>query len=63
MLVLSRKKNETVVLGPSDKERVEVTIIEIREDKVRLGLVVPKDWFCHRKEVWHALHGEDPPDE
>jgi carbon storage regulator len=55
MLVLSRKKNESLVLGPSDREIATVTVIEIRGDKVRLGIEMPKEWMLHRQEVWTAI--------
>lgn len=51
MLVLSRKKNESIVIGHD----VIVTIIEIRGDKVRLGIEAPKDTSVHRSEVYEAI--------
>jgi len=57
MLVLSRKKNESVVIN-SD---VVITVIEVRGDKVRLGIVAPKDVPVHREEVYEAIHGKKPP--
>ena len=56
MLVLSRKKNESVVIN-SD---VVITVIEVRGDKVRLGIVAPKDVPVHREEVYEAIHGRKP---
>ena len=56
MLVLSRKKNESVVIN-SD---VVITVIEVRGDKVRLGIVAPKDVPVHREEVYQAIHGHTP---
>src|SRR4051812_6894311 len=53
MLVLSRKKNESIVLNND----IVVTIIEIRGDKVRLGIVCPKDVPVHRQEVFEAIYG------
>lgn len=50
MLVLSRHANETVMIG----DEIEVTIIEIRGDKVRLGFTAPKDVPVHRREVYDA---------
>jgi carbon storage regulator len=63
MLVLARKKNESVVLGPPTGETAEITIIEICGDKVRLGIQVPREWMLHRSEVWAALKqpSEPPP--
>ena len=56
MLVLSRKKNEAIVIN-SD---IVITIVEIRGDKVRLGIVAPKDVPVHREEVYEAIHGHKP---
>jgi len=59
MIVLSRKKNESVVIN-SD---ITVTIVEIRDDKVRLGFVAPKEVHIHRQEVYDAIHSQagQPP--
>lgn len=54
MLVLSRKKNESIRIG----DVVAVTVIEIRGDKVRLGIENPPDVPVHRQEVWDAIHNE-----
>lgn len=51
MLVLSRKKNEEVVIAGN----IRVVIVEIRGDKVRLGIEAPKDIDVHRKEVLEAI--------
>jgi carbon storage regulator len=51
MLVLSRKKTESVRIG-SD---IVITIIEIRGDKVRLGFNAPKDVAIHRQEVYDII--------
>ena len=58
MLVLSRKKNESIVI---DKD-ITITVVEIRGDKVRLGIVAPKDVPVHRQEVWDAIRGAEPTD-
>ena len=55
MLVLSRKKNESIVINND----ITLTVVEIRGDKVRLGIVAPKDVPVHRQEVWEAIHGKD----
>jgi carbon storage regulator len=59
MMVLSRKKNESIVINND----ITVTVVEIREDKVRLGLVAPKEVPIHRQEVYDAIHsqGGQPP--
>lgn len=56
MLVLSRKKNESIVINND----ITVTVVEIRGDKVRLGIVAPKDVPVHRQEVYDAIHGKEP---
>lgn len=55
MLVLSRKKNESIVINND----IIVTVVEIRGDKVRLGIVAPKDVPVHRQEVFEAIHGKE----
>jgi carbon storage regulator len=57
MLVLSRKKNESIIIN----DHITVTVIEIRGDKVRLGIEAPKDVTVHRREVYDAIHAQDPP--
>ena len=52
MLVLSRKKNESIVINND----ITVTLIEVRGDKVRLGIVAPSDVPVHRQEVYDAIH-------
>ena len=54
MLVLSRKKNESIVINND----ITITVVEIRGDKVRLGIVAPKECSVHRQEVYEALHGK-----
>jgi carbon storage regulator len=56
MLVLSRKKNESIIIN----DNITVTVIEIRGDKVRLGIEAPKDVSVHRREVYEAIHGHSP---
>ena len=56
MLVLSRKKNESIVINND----ITVTVVEIRGDKVRLGIVAPKEVPVHRQEVFDAIHGTKP---
>jgi carbon storage regulator len=58
MLVLSRKVNESVVIG----KNVKVTLLSIRGDKVRLGFEAPAETPVHREEVYRAIHrNTDPP--
>lgn len=51
MLVLSRKTNESIVIN----DNVVVTVVEIRGDKIRLGIEAPKDVIVHRREVYEAI--------
>ena len=54
MLVLSRQKDESIMIG----DDVEITIVDVRGDKVRLGIAAPKDKPVHRKEVYEAIQRE-----
>lgn len=51
MLVLSRKKNESIVIG----DNITIVVVEIRGDKVRLGVAAPKEVPVHRQEVYDAI--------
>ena len=51
MLVLSRKKDEKIVIG----DNISIMIVEIRGDKVRLGIDAPRDVSVHRREVYDAI--------
>ena len=51
MLVLSRKKNESIVIN----DNITIVVVELRGDKVRLGVEAPRDISVHRKEVWDAI--------
>jgi carbon storage regulator len=51
MLVLSRKKDEKIMIGDS----ITLMVIEIRGDKVRLGIEAPRDVAVHREEVYDAI--------
>lgn len=51
MLVLSRRPNESIVIN----DKIVITVIEIRGDKVRLGIEAPRDVPVHRSEVYEAI--------
>jgi carbon storage regulator len=51
MLVLSRKKNESIVINND----ITIVVVEIRGDKVRLGVEAPKEVHVHRREVYEAI--------
>jgi len=59
MLVLSRKKNESIVID----ENVIITVIDVRGDKVRLGIQAPREVPVHRKEVMDAIVRESQKSE
>ncbi len=54
MLVLSRGKDESIMIG----ENVEVRIVDVRGNKVRLGITAPKEIPVHRREVYEAIHSK-----
>jgi carbon storage regulator len=60
MLVLSRKKNESIVIN----NEITIVVVEIRGDKVRLGVEAPREVPVHRREVYDAIQrsseGNDP---
>jgi carbon storage regulator len=55
MLVLSRQRDETIMIG----DDILVTVVDIRGDKVRLGITAPKEVTVHRKEVYEAIRREN----
>ena len=55
MLVLSRKKNESIVINND----ITIVVVEIRGDKVRLGVEAPKEVPVHRQEVYEAIRRSD----
>ena len=55
MLVLSRQRDETIMIG----DEIEITVVDIRGDKVRLGITAPRQIQVHRKEVYDAIRREN----
>jgi carbon storage regulator len=55
MLVLSRQRDESIIIG----DNVVVTIVDIRGDKVRLGIQAPNEIPVHRQEVYEAIQKEN----
>ncbi len=51
MLVLSRKKNESIIIN----DDIVIVVVEIRGDQVRLGVEAPKEVPVHRREVYKAI--------
>jgi carbon storage regulator len=58
MLVLSRKKNESIVINND----ITIVVVEIRGDKVRLGVEAPREVPVHRREVYDAIQRNQSAD-
>ncbi len=56
MLILSRTLDQTIVIG----DDIEITILEVRGDKVRVGIKAPRSVSVHRKEVYDEIHKPKP---
>jgi len=54
MLVLSRQRDESIIIG----DNIVITVVDIRGDKVRLGIEAPKEVPVHRQEVYEAIQRE-----
>jgi carbon storage regulator len=55
MLVLSRHRDESIIIG----DDIVITVVEIRGDKVRLGIAAPADISVHREEVYNRIAREN----
>jgi len=55
VLVLSRKKNESIIIN----DNIKIVVVEIRGDKVRLGIEAPKEISVHRREVYDSIIAKD----
>jgi carbon storage regulator len=55
MLVLSRQKNEAIMIG----DDIEIIVVDVRGDRVRLGITAPKEVPVHRKEIYEAIRREN----
>jgi carbon storage regulator len=55
MLVLTRKKDQSIIVG----DDIEITIIDIQGDQVRLGINAPKNVSIHRKEIYTEIQNEN----
>jgi carbon storage regulator len=55
MLVLSRQRDESIIIG----DNVVVTIVDVRGDRVRLGIEAPREVSVHRREVYDAIQREN----
>ena len=54
MLVLSRQKDESIIIG----DDIEIMIVDVRGDKVRLGIKAPRSISVHRKEIYDLIQAE-----
>ena len=55
MLVLSRQRDESIIIG----DNIVITVVDIRGDKVRLGIAAPREVPVHRREVYEAIQREN----
>jgi carbon storage regulator len=55
MLVLSRQRDESIIIG----DNIVVTIVDVRGEKVKLGIEAPQDVSVHRREVYEAIRREN----
>ncbi len=55
MLVLTRKQNESIMIGDS----IEVKVLDVKENQVRIGVVAPREITVHRMEVYLAIQREN----
>ena len=55
MLVLSRQRDQSIIIG----DNIVVTVVDVRGDKVRLGIEAPKEISVHRREVYEAIQREN----
>lgn len=58
MLVLTRKTNQSIVIG----DDIEVTVLAVSRDKIRLGITAPREIPVYRKEIYLSINGEDAED-
>ncbi len=58
MLVLSRKKNQSIVID----DKIVITVVEVRGDKVRLGIEAPREVAVHRQEIFEAIQAQTEGD-
>ena len=59
MLVLSRKKNESIIIN----DNITLVVVDIKGDKVRIGINAPKDVPVHRKEIYNAIRAGERREE
>ena len=59
MLVLTRKVGQSIVIG----DEIEVVVLEVRGEQVRIGIRAPKNVSVHRQEVYQQIQGDAKPEE
>ena len=55
MLVLSRKVNEKVIITAPDGTQIVLMLVEVRDDKARIGIAAPKNYAVNREEIQNAI--------
>ena len=55
MLVLTRKENESIMIGGE----IEVKVLDLRDNQVKIGIVAPRHIAVHRREVYEAIQAEN----
>lgn len=55
MLVLTRKEDESIMIG----DEIEVKVLDLKENQVKLGIVAPREVAVHRREVYLAIQAEN----
>lgn len=55
MLALTRKKGQSIIIG----DTIEVTIVDVKGDQVRIGIKAPKEVSIHRKEIYMEIEAEN----
>ena len=59
MLILTRKLQEKILIN----DNIEVTVLDIRGNQVRIGINAPKEVSVHREEIWHRIQKEQAQEE
>jgi carbon storage regulator len=57
MLVLTRKTNQSIMIG----DEIEVSVLAVSRDKIRLGITAPREVPVYRKEVYESMNGNGEP--
>lgn len=55
MLVLSRKRDESIIIG----DEIVITVVDIRGEQIKIGVTAPKDVSIHRHEIYEAIQEEN----